>query len=149
VFIAVLVLGSVQGLEILRFSGLAALLSSFVEFAGKVLLGLVILAVGFYIADWAERLVRAGRARQKDFLGTLARVSVWVLAGIMALDQMEMANTTINIAFGIILGGLALAAALAFGLGGQNLAQGLLKRWEAELNTTPDPKAGKKVKRRA
>jgi hypothetical protein len=47
----------------------------------------------------------------------------------MALREMGLANEIINLAFGLLLGGIALAAALAFGLGGREVAGRELKDW--------------------
>jgi hypothetical protein len=55
-------------------------------------------------------------------LAVVAQVSIIVLAGAMALRQMGVANDIINLAFGLILGGVVLAAALAVGLGAREVA---------------------------
>jgi hypothetical protein len=49
-------------------------------------------------------------------------VSIIVLAGAMALRQMGVANDIINLAFGLLLGAVALAVALAVGLGARDVA---------------------------
>ncbi len=58
-----------------------------------------------------------------------ARVSIIGLAGAIALQQMGLANEIISLAFGIILGSLAVAAALAFGIGGRDIAARKLEGW--------------------
>ena len=59
----------------------------------------------------------------------------------MALDQMGVANDVVNMTFGLVLAAAALAAALAFGLGGTDVAKFQLVRWyrsaEASLATPP------------
>ncbi len=52
-----------------------------------------------------------------------------VLAGAMALRQMGLANEIITLAFGLLLGAIAVAAAIAFGIGGRELAGEALKNW--------------------
>lgn len=52
-------------------------------------------------------------------LALAGRVSILVLAGAMALRQMGLANEIVNLGFGLLLGGIAVAVALAFGLGGR------------------------------
>jgi hypothetical protein len=58
-----------------------------------------------------------------------ARVSIIVLAGAMALRQMGLADDIINMAFGLLLGAIAVAVALAFGLGAREIAARELAEW--------------------
>jgi len=47
----------------------------------------------------------------------------------MALRQMGLANEIVNMAFGLLLGAVAVAVALAFGLGGREVAARGLEEW--------------------
>ena len=82
---------------------------------------------------------------QRRIVALLARVAIIVFAVAMALDQMGVANDIVNMAFGLTLAGAALAAALAFGLGGQDVAKYQLVRMyksaEATLSNPPPPEA--------
>ena len=91
-------------------------------FGGQVLLGLVILGVGLYLANLAASTVQSSSAPQAKFLALATRVSITALAGAMALRQMGLANEIITLAFGLILGSIAVAFALAFGIGCRDLA---------------------------
>jgi hypothetical protein len=51
-----------------------------------------------------------------------------VLAISMAFEQLELAQTTILVAFAIVFGALMLGLAIAFGWGGRHLAQQFLER---------------------
>jgi ABC-type Fe3+ transport system permease subunit len=51
----------------------------------------------------------------------------------MALRQMGLADEIITLAFGLTLGAVAVAAAIAFGLGGRDLAGRKLQEWEENL----------------
>jgi hypothetical protein len=73
--------------------------------------------------------VQASGVAQAGLLAMAARVSSLVLAGAMALRQMGLANEIINLAFGLLLGAIAVAVALAFGLGGRELAARELEGW--------------------
>jgi hypothetical protein len=48
---------------------------------------------------------------------------------LIALDQVHVVTDIIRQAFLLLLGGVVLALALAFGIGGQKAAAGLLERW--------------------
>ncbi len=52
----------------------------------------------------------------------------------MALRQMGLANEIITIAFGLTLGAIAIAAAIAFGIGGRDLASKKLADWNEKLS---------------
>jgi hypothetical protein len=56
-------------------------------------------------------------------------VAILVLATAMALRQMGIANEIVNLAFGLLLGAIAIAAAIAFGFGGRDLAGRELEAW--------------------
>jgi hypothetical protein len=58
-----------------------------------------------------------------------AQGAILVLTGAMALRQMGVANEIINLAFGLLIGAIAVAAALAFGLGGREVAGRQLQQW--------------------
>jgi len=102
-------------------------------FAGHVLLGLVIFAVGLFLASLADRTVNATAASQAPVLAVAARVSILILAGAMALRQMGLANEIITLAFGLLLGAIAVAVAIAFGIGGRDLAAETLGSWRKRM----------------
>jgi len=61
----------------------------------------------------------------------LARGVILVLAGAMALRQTGVADDIVNLAFGLTLGAVAVAFAVAFGLGGRDMAARTLEEWRA------------------
>ena len=69
------------------------------------------------------------------FLAFASRLAILVLAGAMALRQMGLANEIINIAFGMLLGAIAIAVAIAFGVGGRDVAAGELEQWVRSLKS--------------
>jgi hypothetical protein len=129
VLVAIMLFASVEALRLLGFESVADLVTQFTAFASQVILGLIIFAIGLYLANLAARTVQASGAAQAGLLAMAARVSVLVLAGAMGLRQMGLANEIINVAFGLLLGAIAVAVALAFGLGGRELAARELEEW--------------------
>jgi hypothetical protein len=128
--VTIVLFASVEASRLLGFAVLADLVAQFLVFAGQVLLGLVIFAVGLYLANLAGRVIQASGSEQAKVLAMAARVSIMVLAGTMALSQMNLASDIINLAFGIVLGAMALALALAFGIGGREVAARQLEEWK-------------------
>jgi hypothetical protein len=129
VLVAIMLFAAIEASRILGFVLLADLVAQFTAFAGQVVLGLIIFAIGLYLANLAAKTVEASGVAQSGLLAVAARVSILVLAGAMALRQMGLANEIINLAFGLLLGAIAVATALAFGLGGRELAARELEGW--------------------
>jgi hypothetical protein len=121
-FLAIMLVAVTEAARQLEFLVLADLITRFMVFAGEVILGLIIFGIGLYLANLAASVVETSGARQAHFLGLASRVSIIVLAGAMALRQMGVASDIINLAFGLLLGAVALAVALAVGLGARDVA---------------------------
>jgi hypothetical protein len=120
---------TIEALRELGFVLLADLIVRFTVFAGEVILGLIIFGIGLYLANVAYGTVQASGVAQAGLLALAARVSILVLAGAMALRQMGLANEIITVGFGLLLGAIAVAAALAFGLGAREIAARELADW--------------------
>ena len=117
----------------LGLSYVTDLLSRIALFVPRVVLAVVILALGAYFANFIDSSVSLyGRNVGLDeapLLGRLARYAVLLFVILIALDQMGIGGDIIRQSFLIILAGIVLALALAFGLGGQRWAANLLEYW--------------------
>ena len=129
ILVTVMLFASIEAAGMLGFDALVDLVSRFLTLGGQVVLGLVIFGVGLFLANVAEGAVRASATRQTGLLALATRVSIIVLAGAMALRQMGLANEIVNLAFGLLLGAIAVAAALAFGLGARDVAGRTVEGW--------------------
>jgi hypothetical protein len=129
VLVAIMLFALIEASQILRFTLLADLIYEFTIFAGHVLMGLIILAIGIYLANLAFNVVMSSGMSQAKVLAQAARIVILVFSGAMALRQMGLANDIINMAFGLLLGALAVAIALAFGLGGREIAAREIEKW--------------------
>ncbi len=135
ILVAIMLFASIEAAGLLGFENLSALLSNFVGFAGQVILGLIVFGVGLFLANVAAQTIRSSSAQQAGLLAVAARVSIIVLAGAIALRQMGLANEIIELAFGLLLGSIAVAAALAFGLGARELAARQVETWLQSLKS--------------
>lgn len=109
------------------------LLSRITAFLPRLLVALVILSLGAYFARFLGTAVetyclKAG-VTDADALGKIARYALMTFVVMIALDHLEIGGSVIRDAFLIVLGGITLALALAFGLGGQRWAATRLERW--------------------
>ena len=125
----VMLLAIMETAQVLGFSLLADLSAKFTVFAAQILLGVIIFGLGLYLANWAHRAIIGGGMVNAALLATSARIAILVLSAAMALREMGIANDIINLAFGLLLGAVAVAVALAFGLGGREVAGQHLSQW--------------------
>lgn len=133
VLVAIMLFALIEAFGLLGFELLAVLTAEFVVFAGHVIFGLVVFAIGLYLANVAAKTVEVSKVQQAGALASLARISILLLAGAMALRQMGLANEIVTLAFGLILGSVAVAIALALGLGGRDVAERHLEGWIKSL----------------
>jgi hypothetical protein len=93
----------------------------------------VILGIGLYLANVARNVVLGTAGDQAKLLSQAAWLAIVILTVAMGLRQMGIANDIVNLAFGLLLGAIAVAVALAFGLGSREIAarevESVLKRW--------------------
>ncbi|HJS38878.1 MAG TPA: hypothetical protein VJ789_12210 [Burkholderiales bacterium] len=109
------------------------LLGQVVLFVPKVIVALVILAFGAYFAAFVGSTVitycKNVGLRDGELLGRIAQYAIIAFVVLIALDQMSVGGDIVRHSFLILLGGVVLGLALAFGIGGQKWAAGLLERW--------------------
>ncbi|MFK7806858.1 MAG: mechanosensitive ion channel [Saprospiraceae bacterium] len=110
--------GIVAGVEKLNFPQLSIILNNLLELSAQIFFGLIIMAVGNFIAGIAYKALEQNNA----FMASLARVATLGLFLAIALRTMGIANDIVNLAFGLTLGAVAVAVALSFGLGGREAA---------------------------
>ena len=123
VLVAIMLFAATEAAALLGFSILATIFSDFIAFGGRVLLAVIILAIGFYLANMARNLIAASGGVNASLTATAARWAIIVFSGAIALRQLGVADEIINMAFGLTLGAIAVAAALAFGLGSRDIAR--------------------------
>ena len=133
ILVAILLFASVEAAALLGFVNLAEALSALITVGGQIILGLVVFGIGLYLANWAATTVRASGSAQAPLLASGARWAIIVLTSAMALQQMGLANEIINLAFGTVIGAIAVAVALAFGLGARDVAGRVVGRWASRL----------------
>jgi hypothetical protein len=119
-FFFILLAAGVSAVEKLNIDLLAGALGDLLVFAGQVLLGLVILLIGNYLATLAYQAL--SRSPERTGLATIVRYAILALVVAMGLKAMGIADDIVQLAFGLALGAVAVALALAYGLGGREAA---------------------------
>ncbi|MFZ5655557.1 MAG: mechanosensitive ion channel [Pseudomonadota bacterium] len=136
----IMLFATVEAAALLGFAGINELLEQFIAFGADVLLGLVILAVGYWLADVAARAIERANPEARG-IARIARFAILGLVIAMGLRAMGVADDIVNLAFGLVLGAIAVATALAFGLGGRDAAGKIAQRWADDyLQRAPDAK---------
>ena len=102
----------------------------------NLVVALVVLVIGGLAAKALGNLVRGATAQagftNPDLLATVARVAVIAFTIVVAVNQIGIASTLVNTLFMGVVGAAALAAALAFGLGGRDVSNRLWERGYSE-----------------
>ncbi|HEU5338616.1 MAG TPA: hypothetical protein VFU39_04930, partial [Sulfuricaulis sp.] len=118
------------------------LVSQIVLFIPKVVVAVLILAVGLYFARFISQLVSAYSKNvgmeDAELLGRIAQYAIMVFVVLIALDQVNVVTDIIRQTFMVLLAGVVLALALAFGIGGQKTAGDLLARWWPKKESSGD-----------
>jgi Conserved TM helix len=123
---------------IIAFNGLGLtyitdLLQRVVLFTPKLLIAMLLVIFGSYCAGFVGNAVQNycvdAQIPDGDVLSRLVRYLIMTLVVMIALSHLEIGGDIVQRTFLIILAGLMLALALAFGLGGKNWAAALLQRW--------------------
>jgi len=130
------------GLSVLGVAGLQEQISRLFRFLPEIFVSIVILFMGAVIANFLSRTallaaVNAG-VRSARILSWSIRFVLWILAITMALEELGVARQTVVSAFSIVFGATMLGLAIAFGLGGQDLARRTLERHLGDTKTEND-----------
>jgi len=120
------------GISVLNIAGLQEQVSRFLHLLPEIVIAMVILFLGLIIANFFSRAallaaVNAGYSSPKTLSWSI-RFVIWILAITMALEELSVARETVIAAFSIVFGALMLGLAIAFGLGGQQMAREFLER---------------------
>ncbi len=134
VMIAIIFFAAIEAADVIGFAKVSGLIEKLVILASNVIVGLIIIALGLYIANFISSVIRKSKARNSKSLALIAKVAVLMLASTMGLSQMGLAENIIEYAFIFFVGAFAVAAALAFGFGGRDWAANKLEKIESKIN---------------
>jgi Mechanosensitive ion channel, conserved TM helix len=130
-FVRLIVL--VVAFDALGLPAVSAILQQFLLWIPNLVVAVVILVIAGLAANALGNLVRGATAQagfdNPDLLATIARVAVWAFGIVVAVNQVGIAQTLVNTLFMAFVGALALAAGLAFGLGGRETAAQIVQGW--------------------
>jgi Conserved TM helix len=137
--VGIMLFATVAATNVLNFPGLSAIVTGLLLVFGRILVGLAVFAVGLYLANLAFNLITSSGGRQAELLGQAARTAIIIFVSAMALQQMGIASDIVNLAFGLLLGAIAIAVALSFGLGSREVAGEQVRRWLDSFQRSKPP----------
>ena len=100
------------------------------EFGGGILVGSIILIIGYTLSTIAYNKLAAVTGTG---VANIARIAILGLVLAMGLRAMGLADNIVNMAFGFTIGAVAIALAIAFGLGGRDAARVVSNNWARKL----------------
>lgn len=127
-----MLLASLAAVDMIGFSQLTGIVETFVQFAGDILIGVIVLAIGLWLASIAYKF--AVEAGISPLWAKIMRAAVMALIGAMALQAIGIGANIVELAFGIALGAIGIASALAFGLGSREIAGREMEKFVSNIN---------------
>jgi hypothetical protein len=147
----VMAAGVALALDVLGASTSTAVGHSLLAFLPRLVVGVLILLVGVGAARFLERSVLIGAvnlgSQYARHLSLAVKWFVLVLAAAMALEHLGVGGGLPSLAFGLMLGGCVLAAALAVGLGARDAVARALDRRPPQAGPAhgDDPRSGRRI----
>jgi hypothetical protein len=130
-FVRLIVL--VVAFDALGLPAVSNVLQQFLLWIPNLVVAVVILVIAGLAANALGDLVRGSTAQagfdNPDLVATIIRVAVWAFGIVVAVNQIGVAQELVNTLFMGFVGALALAAGLAFGLGGRDTAGQIVNNW--------------------
>jgi small-conductance mechanosensitive channel len=126
VFWLVFFIAITMAVDTLGISAISDVLAQFIAYIPQIIAAILILVLATLLANFVAGIVRG--ATGSGVMGSVVQYGIIVFAAFAALTQLGIAEELIAPTFLILLGGVALAAAIAFGLGGRDAAQRLVEQ---------------------
>lgn len=122
----------VEAINALNLEVLNTIGGAIIAYIPNVIFALIILGLGFIGGQWLRNLITESTGSK--WTGRIVHYAILAFATFMVLDQLMLASAIVNTAFIFIMGGLAVAFALAFGLGGRDFAKAQLEKLDDKVD---------------
>jgi hypothetical protein len=142
----VMILVIIAALDALGLPIVSDLLNSIFLYIPNVVAAIIVLILGVLVGNLLSAVVRTAASnaglKNAEGLGTIALCAIVAFSAAIALIQLGIGEEIVTAAFGIAFGAAALAVAIAFGLGGREVAADYPKRWLEQRRKAPPRKTG-------
>ncbi|MDN6193994.1 MAG: mechanosensitive ion channel [Alkalibacterium sp.] len=122
----------VEALNALNLTMLNDIVAAIIAYLPNILFAAIIIGLAFVGGKMLASAIN--KSTGSKFAGELIKYIVIVFALFMALDQLNFGSNIVNLAFLFIIGGLAVAFAVSFGLGGRDFARKQLERADQKID---------------
>jgi len=136
-FWTVMLLVILLGANALGIAAVSTLFAELLNYIPSVISAVLVLVLGVLLGEFVKDLVLAstGTLRAAANLARVAKAAIILLASFMALDQLEIAQDIVLVFFIAVVGAAALAAGIAFGLGGRDIAAEIARDYYERTKT--------------
>ncbi len=138
VVVGIMLFAALAAVDILQIPALTELVSGIVVVSGRIIAGLIVFGIGLYFANLSFRLILSSGMQQSRTLAQAARIVAIAFSLALGLEQIGIAPNIVNLAFGLLLGSIAVAIALAFGLGAREIAAEQVREWLNNFKSNQD-----------
>lgn len=123
----------VEALSTLNLEILNTIGSAIIGYLPLIVSAAIILTLGFIGGNILSKVI--ARSTGNNLVAEIAKYLVMIVAVFMTLDQLNFAQSIVNVAFLLILGAVAVAFAIAFGIGGRSFAEKQLSKFENKVKS--------------
>jgi small-conductance mechanosensitive channel len=127
VFWFVFIITITMAADALGIQQVSQILAQLIAYIPSIIAAILILILAALLANFLSGIVRG--ATGSDILASIARYAIIVYAVFAALTELGIAVQLTAPTFLIVLGAVALAAAIAFGWGGRDVAKDIIERY--------------------
>ena len=127
----------VEGFNFLNFEVLQSVGEGIISYIPYLVSAVLIMGIAFFVATWVEGLILKKFSNSKA-MAIITKTLIIAIAIFMTLSQLGFARPIVNSAFIIILGSLAVAFAVSFGIGGRDFAANVLKKVEKKMDVVEE-----------
>jgi small-conductance mechanosensitive channel len=126
VFWLVFIIAITMAADALGIEQVSQVLSQLIAYIPSIIAAILILVLAALLANFLAGIVRG--ATGSDLLSNIARYAIIIYAAFAAITELGVAVQLTAPTFLIILGAVALAAAIAFGFGAQGVARDIVEK---------------------
>ncbi|WP_208590137.1 mechanosensitive ion channel [Gracilibacillus suaedae] len=130
--VLILLFFTVEALNLLHLDVLNKIGTAVITYIPFLVSGLLILGGGLLLGHFLANVIK--KYTNSGLSASIVKYIVIVFAVFMTLDQLQFATSIVNLAFVLILGGLMVAFAISFGIGGRDFARNQLAKLNAKMN---------------
>jgi hypothetical protein len=135
VYWAILLIALMQAAKIWGLGFVAGGLAAAISFLPNIIAAVLIFGVAVLLGNWVRDRMRTRAVEQRStatFLPEAVRAAILTVGAFIALRQLQIAPDILTIVFALVFGGIAVAIAIAVGLGGRSTVERMSQDWYDE-----------------